>query len=222
MNRRLLLAIGGMVIVGTVIGEQLSRRALEHHYRDALEARAHVEHQLSDAFQRQQRLQTALQQEQQHSQELSGALASVRANMEETVGRLAEETHTVRTLEMRLAAIQQQTEQLQGELALALQDERRATSASSDTVHLERVVVSDANAMGLQGRIVSVHSDWNFVVIDLGWDRVHVGDTVSIVRNEQVLAKARVERVQEELCAATILPEWESAEVRINDLVRVL
>lgn len=220
--RQLLLAMSGTVLVGTAIGEHVLRQAMERRYRDAVQARARVERRLSDVLQRHNRLQAAFLQEQQRSKELSGALAATRSNMEEAVGRLSEETHTVRGLEMRLAGMQQQMDQLQGELALALQDERRAATASSDTVQLERVVVTDANAVGLQGRIVSVHHDWNFVVIDLGWDTVHVGDTVSILRNEQTLAKARVERVQEGLCAATVLPEWESADIRVNDLVQLL
>ena len=59
-------------------------------------------------------------------------------------------------------------------------------------------------------------------MIDLGWDAVRIGDTVSIVRNGQLLAKARIDRVQEGVSAATLLSDWETAEIHVNDLVRVL
>ena len=125
---------------------------------------------------------------------------------------------------MRLAAIQQQMEQLQGELAATLETRPKAASAdaSSAPVRLERVVVSAGGAAGFQGRVLSVHQDWDFVVIDLGWNTVRVGDTVSIFRHNELLAKAKVERVQEAACAATVLPEWNAAEIRVNDLVRAL
>ena len=89
-------------------------------------------------------------------------------------------------------------------------------------MQLDRVVVSEAGTSSLQGRIMSVHRDWNFVVIDLGWGQVRIGDTVSIFRNSQLLAKARVERVQEGVCAATVLPGWETAEIQINDVASIL
>ena len=123
---------------------------------------------------------------------------------------------------MRLSTTQQQMDQLQGELALALQSHSWAAQEASGAVQLERVVVSDAGASNLNGRVVSVNKDWHFVVIDLGWDAVRIGDTVSIFRGEQLLAKARVDRVQEGICAATILPEWGTAEVHVNDLVKLL
>ena len=105
---------------------------------------------------------------------------------------------------------------------MTLQERPREPAADSNPVQLERVVVSHADASELKGRIVSVHQDWNFVVIDLGWDAVKIGDTVSIFHNEQLLAKARIERVQEAVCAATILPEWNAASVQVNDVARVL
>jgi hypothetical protein len=69
---------------------------------------------------------------------------------------------------------------------------------------------------------MSVHPDWKFIIVNLGWDHVNIGDTVSIFRNEALLGKARIERVQQEAAAATLLPEWRQAEVRVDDVVRAL
>ena len=76
--------------------------------------------------------------------------------------------------------------------------------------------------MGLEGRVVSVYPDWKFVVIDLGWDVVKVGDVVSIYRKDQLLGKARIERVQEQACAATVLPDWNITAIQVNDAARIL
>jgi hypothetical protein len=222
-GRQVLVGLVGMVLLGAAAGEHSYRRIIERRYHAAVEDRQQLELQFGEVLATHEQLADDLKNERQHSQELSEALASMRGQLEETGGRLTEQTQNVRELQMRLAAMQQQLDQLQGELAIALQERQDgATRQGSGPVQLERIVVSDAASSGLHGRVVSVHRNWNFVVIDLGWDAVRIGDTISIFRNDQLLAKARIDRVQEGICAATVLPEWETAEIRVNDLVRIL
>ena len=222
--RQVLLGSIGVVMVGIAAGEHLYRRVIERRYHQMVESRRQLELQFGEVVATHERLQHDLTQAQQRSQELAQALTEARAQLEDAVGRLTQETRSGHELQGRLSAVQQQMEQLQGELSVTLQRHSAAPSsaAAPSAVQLERVVVSDAGASDLSGRIVSIHTDWNFVVIDLGWDAVRIGDTVSIVRNGQLLAKARVDRVQEGVSAATLLPDWETAEVHVNDLVRVL
>ena len=221
--RRVIIGSIGIIVVGIAAGEHVYRRVVQQRYRQLVESRRQLELRFGEVLATHEQLKQDLTQEQQRSKELTASLAEARAQLEEAVGRLAQETRSGRELQSHLSSVQGQMEQLQGELAVALQGHPGGSPAAApNTVQLERVVVSDAAGTILSGRIVSIHKDWNFVVIDLGWDAVRIGDTVSIVRNGQLLAKARVERVQEGVCAATLLPEWETAEVEINDLVRVL
>lgn len=221
-GRSILIGIVGMGLLGAGIGEYLTRLDLERRYREVVVSRQELEMHFGQVIADHGRMTADLERERQQSRELSDALATTRAQLEETVGRLSGETRNVDELKTRLASIQQQMDQLQGELAIAIQERLVDRSPAAGGVELERIVVSSAGSPTLQGRIISVHEDWNFVVIDLGWDAVRIGDVVSIVRDEQVLAKARVERVQQGVCTASVLPEWKSAEVRINDLVRIL
>ena len=222
-ERQVILTILGVVIVGAGTGEHLYRRMIERRYRDALESRRQLELQFGEMLASHQQLQQRFAQEQQRAQELTEALASSRTQLEEAVGRLSQSSQSTRQLQMRLAAMQQEMDQLQGELARTLQERQKGAKAGeAKPVELERIIVSDAATPSLQGRVVSVHPEWHFVVVDLGWNAVKIGDTISIFRKEQLLAKARVERVQEGVCAATVLPEWESSEVRVNDFARVL
>lgn len=164
-----------------------------------------------------------LAREQGRSQELSDTLAAARGKLDEMTARLSDENGNVRKLQARLAAMQGQMDRLQGELALTLQERQQAGGTEGPgPVQLERILVSGDASSGLHGRVLSVYQEWDFVVINLGWDVVRVGDTVSIVRGGQLLAKARVERVQEDLCAATVLPEWDAAAVNVNDAVQLL
>lgn len=214
--------MAGALLVAAASGEHVFRRVIEYRYRRALESRQELEVRFGQAMASRERIRTQLSREQQRSHALAEALASARSQLEQAVGRLSQETGSVRELRMRLGTMQSQMDQLQGELALALQRTTGTDAAAQQPVQLERILVSTLETPGLRGRVLSVHPEWNFVLIDLGWNVVNIGDTLSIVRNGQMLAKARVERVQEGVCAATLLPESEIAKVQINDAVQIL
>ena len=216
-----ILAIAGAGLIGIAIGEHLNHRSAERRYREALESRHQLEQQVSGIVAAHDHLTQTLAQERQRSQALADSLASAQTQLEDTRGKFAEESRQVGELKLRLADVQQQLDRLQGELALLHQDAGAAASAAKP-VELERIVVSQAGADGWQGRVLSIDPQWNFIVVNLGWDTVKLGDTMSVFRNGQLLAKARVERVQENICAAAILPEWTTQEIHINDVVRVL
>jgi len=222
-TQRVVIGIIATGLVGAIVGEHSIRRSVERRYQELVERQRQMEMEYAEMAASHRSLTTHLDQEQQRSQELAGALAATRAKLEETVGRLAEETRNAGELKMRLASVQEQMDQLQGELVTALHDQVSGQGEEpQQPVQLERVVVSSADAAGVQGRIISVHQDWDFVIINLGWDAVRIGDTVSIMRDDQVLAQARIERVQEGVCAASVLPEWNAGDIRVNDLARLL
>jgi len=221
--RRVLLAVLGVVVTMAAVGEHLSRRMAERRYHQAIEARQQLERQISGILSSHQRVMSDLAAERKRSQELSKTVAEKNAELENAIGRLAEETRTIRELQQRLRIQEQQMAQLQGELSSALHGmEAASTATPSAAVELERIMVSSDTASTLQGRVISVHPEWDFVVIDLGWDAVKIGDTVTIVRNDELLAKAKVERVQEGICAAAVLPEWDAGKVQVNDRVQLL
>lgn len=223
MSRARWMALGsvGVLLFGIAAGEHLHRRTVQRRYAEAVRSRQQLQHKLDGVVQQHEQTKAELAQERERSQGLSDALESMQAKMDETLNRLAEETRTVRTLHARMAAMQGQMDQLQGELALALQDDGGAARGGG-AVKLERVVVSAEGLGAPEGRVVSVHPDWNFVVITLGWDQVKIGETVSIFRDEQLTAKARIERIQEGVCAATVLPEWKISDVQQNDRATTL
>ena len=224
LPRIAVLAAAGAAAAGLIAWEELARRAAEHRYRAAVEDRRQLEQRVGEVLTTHDQLQGELAREQQRSQGLSDALAAARGQLDEMTARLSDENANVKKLQERLAAMQGQMDQVQGELALALQ-QRQQPGGGADgqsPVQLERILVSGDASSGLHGRVLSVYKEWDFVVINLGWDVVRIGDTVSIVRGDQLLAKARVERVQEDLCAATVLPEWKTAVINVNDAVQIL
>ena len=221
--RRIL--VGGVIValVGIAAVEHYARRLTQGRLAQAINARQQLEKRLNDVMASHERLEADLISERHRASELESALTTAQAQIEQTSGRLAEEGRNSRSLQMRVVEMQQQLDQLQGELSVALKGKETALPGlKPGTVQIERVVVSDASKPADSGRVISIHRDWDFVVVNMGWDAVRIGDVLSIFRGEQLQAKARVERVQEGVCAATVLPDWKTDAVELNDVARVL
>jgi hypothetical protein len=219
----------GLVFAGAWASEHGRRRLAERRTDEALEGQWQMALRVRGIIATHERLTQEVTRERQRAQELADALLSTRQQLEETAGRLTQERQRAGELNARLASLQGQMEQLQGELAVTLKETqgnsawpRAAGAPSQSPVQLERIVVSRLDGEGIEGRVLSVHPEWGFVVIDLGWDAVRIGDVLSVLREDDVLATVRIERVQEAVCAAAVIPEHKAGEVRINDLVRML
>jgi len=66
-----------------------------------------------------------------------------------------------------------------------------------------------------------VNREYDFIVADLGrGDNVKLGDVLSVYRNEKFIARVQVERLEENICAAAVLPGWQNVEFNESDEVR--
>ena len=222
----ILVAAAGIVLVGFSVSEHLYRRLFERRYEIVLESQRQLESHLRQVLAANHQLLAHLVGELQRSDKLEGQVALKNHELDQTMARLSEEHIAVQSLNTRLTAMEKQMDRLQGELAMTLDGKapntQTAMGRNKTAVELEKIVVSRQDSSEIQGRVLSVHPDWRFVVVNLGWNQVRIGDTVSIFRNEKLLAKAKVERVQEDLAAASLLPEWQPNEVQVNDLVKPL
>ena len=84
---------------------------------------------------------------------------------------------------------------------------------------LERIVVKTTPI--LVGRVLMVNREYDFIVADLGrGDNVKLGDVLSVYRNEKFIARVQVERLEENICVAAVLPGWQNVEFNESDEVR--
>jgi DNA repair exonuclease SbcCD ATPase subunit len=223
-KKQVLLISAGVFLAATIVFQWISSFQLNKQYRWALEGRHSLELELTEVRTDRNRLSEAVIVEQQRVGELSATLSAKDTQLQEVISRLSEEEKVIQDLNGKLQAMQGQMDHLQAELAMSLKNKQTSSSKDSGkAVQLEKVLVAPVSSpgQGLQGHVVSINPEWSFIVIDLGWNVVNIGDVVSIYRNSQILGKARIERVQEQVCAATLLPEWNGAEIQINDEVRV-
>lgn len=221
-----LASIAVMVGLATLAGSLWIRSAqLERQYHAALETSRHVERYARHLHAERTGIAEALSVERQRAAQAEALVAEKTQALEQAMARLLHEERAVQHLQEKLATMQQELDLVQGELAVALQ--MTAPEAAPDrVVQLDKVIVSHGTTaetgIGVQGRVLSVHPEWGFVVVSLGWDFVQIGDRVAIYRDEHLLGEARIERVQEQASAATLLPDWQSVDVHEDDVVRVL
>lgn len=227
MSNRMRWSVGilaGIGLAAVWAVELSSRRGIERRYRESLEARRALTLEVGELRSAREELASALLEEHQQTEQLSGALSAKDAELTAVLARLSKEDRVIQELEDKLLAMQHQLAHTQGELAVALQAKALPSTAESrHAVQLEKVIVAHAaSEPALQGRVLSVNPEWQFVVINLGWNVLDIGEVVSIYHDNTLMAKARVERVQEQASAATLLPEWGQAEIRVDDVVRAL
>ncbi len=82
--------------------------------------------------------------------------------------------------------------------------------------------VSSSRASSLEGKVLVVNREFNFVVVNLGSkDGLKTGVMLQISRGEKPLGKAQVERVYDNMAAATLLTEEQKGQAKEGDFVRV-
>ena len=104
-----------------------------------------------------------------------------------------------------------------------------AISEEEEGVSLGTVVVKpdepekEGRSQVLQGRVLVVNREFNFVMVDLGKiNGIQPGAIFGIYHAGELIAKAKVEKVYDDMCSAIILDEGKKAEVEEDDRIEVL
>ncbi len=72
---------------------------------------------------------------------------------------------------------------------------------------------------GLEGKVVSVNEENNFIIVDVGEKRgVRVGDVLGVYRGSEYIARVEVIQVRQDISAADIKDQW--SKVKAGDVVR--
>jgi len=101
-----------------------------------------------------------------------------------------------------------------------LESKVRKFTKASKVIELEKIVV-ERTAESV-GKVLEINKEHSFVVVDLGRrNYLKIGDVLSIYRDDEIIGKARVEKVGEELCAAAILSNSKSVEFKEDDMVKL-
>jgi len=169
------------------------------------EARDKMKSDLDDATTKLAQYQQLLKNSDDKSKELESHLATLAQNNKDLQAKVDD-----------LKSHMQPTDQLTADQQIA--NEVIPPSQANDKVQLDKIVVNPQN--GTQGHILSVDTDAEFVVFNLGMKQgVKPDDLLSVYSGQDYLGDVKATRVQDEMAAADIIPPLSAQEIRKNDTV---
>lgn len=206
------------------IREELKKenQALKEKFEKETKAKAELQEKLTsnaEAAQRLPELEAQLQTEQGARQELEQKLSA------------AEER--TKTLEEALAKMQPQGVESPAPVPVPVEAApeaeepqpqetpviKKESSENKEEIQLEKIVVAPAKA-ALEGRIVMVDGETEFVIVNLGANHgIKAEQVLAVSRGKDQLGEIKVTRVQPEMSAADFIPPLTSRQVRKDDSV---
>lgn len=212
------------------------KKSLEQELNEIRQAKEQVDSELSHT---KEQLTQAAQQLTEERKAKETLAASVDDRQRE-VDRLGKDLEQLRVERDNLTQQAAQFKDRQDKLLAQLTEVERAKGeleakvlelSQGSTVELGKVVVKNSDpgvappAIGgaLQGQVIVVNREYDFIVVNLGKNHgLTIGQEFQIVRGEEVLGRAKVEKVYDELSAAAILPESKKDAIREGDLVKAI
>lgn len=127
-------------------------------------------------------------------------------------------------LEARIAAEDQAIEASEQQIAAQLEHQ---AENEDEITRWKRIIARhtgdkeiDPYAQALDGRVISVNPDWNFVVIDLGTEQGLRLEAEGVVHHESTLrGKIRISRLENRLAIANIKKGWNPGDFSVGDRV---
>jgi hypothetical protein len=165
----------------------------------------------------------ALALERQRAGELRTLLAGKTQEADLLAQQLAAQSAAALQLEQVVSRQHGHISRLQTTLLMTQQrvaETTRRSPAIAPAVVLDKVTVP-LGGQEHTARVLHVNPEWNFVIVNAGWERLGIGDVLQVYRDEALVARAEVERVQEEAAAARVLPAYHAAAIHVNDQVRI-
>ena len=169
-----------------------------------------VENKLADTVKAKEVVETEFTAEKERSSMLQEELEDKNQQIKLALDRIEQEISARRKVEAQLMITLKEKEDL-----------AQKVSQSSDTVELEKIVINPGSV--INGKIIMVSKEYAFVVVNLGHQQsLKAGDILYVYRNDEVIGKIQIQRTEENMSAAVILPDWQNVEFKENDVVKTM
>ena len=245
------LAVLALLVAGVAITLQMQERtkrlAKERELLMAKSENDDLQQRLTDTRSAKERLEGELTQTKdalaksaqqlEEERKAKEALAKSVDERQHEIDRLAKDLEQFRSERMALAQqvtqLQQERDGLQGkvgdlEQAKTELDNKVTELSKHPSVELDRVVVNGsgsptASGGALQGQVLVVNRDYDFIVMNLGRNHgLSVGQEFQVSRGNDVVAHVKVEKIYDELSAAAILPDSKKDAIKEGDEVHAI
>ena len=208
------------------------QRAMEAKLKESERLISDMQVKLQEAKSQIDTLGNDLQQEKTARVEALSKIEQFRADLEQQKGLRSD-------LEKKLSVAEEDLRKAQSQLKLlasqrtALESKIKDLETKSKEIELGNIVVNPetiqlpaekkeetAQAPRLEGKILVINKDYNFMVINLGTkDGISSGDVFSIYHNNKYVGDAKVEKVHDAMSAAGFLSEGIKDKVNEGDEV---
>lgn len=220
------------------------KNLLQNQLEATLQAKAAVQEELEETTAAKQDLETTVDEITAQAQALAREVEAEKAAKRSVTAQLGAKVKEIEGLRRSLQAeraektaltqglteltqgkkdLQEQLEQLK--VAKESLEKRLKVVLRKSGVRLEKIVVKpeEAKTPSVDGEVLVVNREFDFVVINLGFDHgLDIGSVLEVFSGEQVLGKVQIEKIYGNMSAATILPESQKDLIREGHSVRVL
>lgn len=174
------------------------------------------------------RLAKELGQVSSRAQEVTAQLTALQEDKNSAQSRISELQTENEALEARVSELfARPTVELEKVVVSSASNETSKLSFNNELFNpvSSRNALSDASSISSSGagEIIVVNREYEFVVMNLGKNHgLSIGQEFQILRGNEILGRVKVEKVYDELSAATILPDSLQGKIREGDGVKAL
>ncbi len=144
-------------------------------------------------------------------------IAQAQATIEGLNGQIAGLNSQISDLNMQIAKVEEEKRDLNDKIAEMDQDTK---NLEADLANCRGGGPETRMKKGLNGKIVVVNKDWNFVVIDVGFSEGALINGVFLVhRGDKLIGKVRVSSVTPSLALAEIVNDWQMTPFKEGDRI---
>lgn len=150
-------------------------------------------------------------------QSINGKLASLaktQMQLDETKAKLEEREEELERKQGELANEQDRNKELQLTLARIRRENPEIGGPDIDLPPGE--LTKDPT---LEGRVVQVNKDWNFVILNLGSDKVKEDWEMLVARDDQLIAKLHISKVMRDISIGEVLLAGRVGDIKEDDRV---
>lgn len=192
--------------------EKKLRIVTQHQLAQTIEEKKKVENKLTETVKAKEQVEGELASEKEKSLTLKKELDDKEQQIKTTLDRLEREITARKKAEAQLMITLKEKENLETKVR---------NLKEAPTVELEKIVIKPGSVT--TGKITMVNKEYAFIVVNLGSQHnIKVGDILSVYRNDEFIGKVQIERAEEKMSAASILPDWQNVEFKENDVVKTI
>ena len=227
-----------------------AKEALEQEKEELTKAKETLESQLNDATSKAKQIEEQFAAEKRNREAMAADLSRAQSEAGDLRTRLESERREKLDLTEELSKAKQSYRSLSNELTTLRQakealEKRVKEMLSAQTNEADRIVVtptpsaevpvrpsqqpqkptavSTVPGKSLEGKVLVVNREFNFVVVNLGSKSgIKEGTRVSVLRGDKSLGTAQVEKLYENMAAATIMTEEKKGQIKEGDTVKVI